>query len=227
VVQLEQTRIHADLRLPALKASLDDARKIERTLLVELASRQDDLRKQTEQCKPAQPSLPAERWSKGDLATLKTRYDLTLVKRDDSGLVLHAQRHETWDLDFATALYSVSLDGEIKALTDYCVTSSNAVKVVQHIFDEHGSDTEILFGPDMWLGAFVEKRPANNVLLTGARGTGKSYAFQEISPYVILLTGPTTVANLFYNMATGKMGLVGMWDSIAFDEVADLQKMPD
>src|SRR5205809_1434341 len=40
------------------------------------------------------------------------------------------------------------------------------------------------------------------------------------------MTGPTTVANLFYNMATGKMGLVGIWDAIAFDEVADLQKMP-
>ena len=60
----------------------------------------------------------------------------------------------------------------------------------------------------------------------GPRGTGKSYAYQELSPYVILLTGPTTVANLFYNMATGKMGLVGIWDAIAFDEVADLQKMP-
>lgn len=42
---------------------------------------------------------------------------------------------------------------------------------------------------------------------------------------MILLTGPTTVPNLFYNMATGKMGLVGLWDAVAFDEVADLQKM--
>lgn len=65
-----------------------------------------------------------------------------------------------------------------------------------------------------------------NLVELGPRGTGKSYAFQELSPYVILLTGPTTVANLFYNMASGKMGLVGLWDSIAFDEVADLQKMP-
>jgi ATP-dependent Lon protease len=47
-----------------------------------------------------------------------------------------------------------------------------------------------------------------------------------LSPYTILHTGPTTVANLFYNMATNKMGLVGIWDAIAFDEVADLQKMP-
>lgn len=65
-----------------------------------------------------------------------------------------------------------------------------------------------------------------NLVELGPRGTGKSYAYQEISPYGILLTGPTTVANLFYNMSTGKMGLVGLWDVVAFDEVADLQKMP-
>ena len=57
--------------LPALRTSLDHVRADERKLEAELAARQDDLRKQTEQCKPAQPSLPAERWSKGDLATLK------------------------------------------------------------------------------------------------------------------------------------------------------------
>lgn len=64
-----------------------------------------------------------------------------------------------------------------------------------------------------------------NLVELGPRGTGKTYAYQELSPYSILLTGPTTVPNLFYNMATGKMGLVGIWDAIAFDEVADLQKM--
>jgi ATP-dependent Lon protease len=68
--------------------------------------------------------------------------------------------------------------------------------------------------------------PNYNLVELGPRGTGKSYAFQEISPYAILMTGTTTVANLFYNMATNKIGLVGIWDAIAFDEVADLQKMP-
>jgi len=68
--------------------------------------------------------------------------------------------------------------------------------------------------------------PNYNLVELGPRGTGKSYAYQEISPYVILLTGPTTVANLFYNMVTGRIGLVGLWDAVAFDEVADLQKMP-
>jgi ATP-dependent Lon protease len=65
-----------------------------------------------------------------------------------------------------------------------------------------------------------------NLIELGPRGTGKSYAYQELTPYCILLTGPTTVANLFYNMATNKVGLVGIWDAVAFDEVADLQKMP-
>ncbi|HSD76146.1 MAG TPA: quinolinate synthase, partial [Solirubrobacteraceae bacterium] len=55
-----------------------------------------------------------------------------------------------------TVMY-VNTTAEIKALTDYCVTSSNAVAVVRHILAEHGPDTEILFGPDMFLGAYVEK----------------------------------------------------------------------
>src|SRR6187200_2411783 len=55
-----------------------------------------------------------------------------------------------------TVMY-VNTTAEIKALTDYCVTSSNAVAVVEHILREHGQQTEILFGPDMFLGAYVEK----------------------------------------------------------------------
>jgi quinolinate synthase len=56
-----------------------------------------------------------------------------------------------------TVMY-VNTTAEVKAETDYCVTSSNAVQVVEHIYREHGEDTEILFGPDMFLGAYVEKR---------------------------------------------------------------------
>jgi quinolinate synthase len=55
-----------------------------------------------------------------------------------------------------TVMY-VNTTAEIKALTDYCVTSSNAVNVVRHIRATHGEDVEILFGPDMFLGAYVEK----------------------------------------------------------------------
>ena len=56
-----------------------------------------------------------------------------------------------------TVMY-VNTTAEIKAMTDYCVTSANAVAVVEHILREHGADTEILFGPDMFLGAYVERR---------------------------------------------------------------------
>lgn len=52
----------------------------------------------------------------------------------------------------------VNTTAEVKALADYCCTSANAVDVVSHIYDTHGPDTEILFGPDMWLGAYVEKQ---------------------------------------------------------------------
>ena len=51
----------------------------------------------------------------------------------------------------------VNTSAEVKAETDYCCTSSNAVKVVEHVLREHGPDTKILFGPDMWLGSFVER----------------------------------------------------------------------
>jgi quinolinate synthase len=58
----------------------------------------------------------------------------------------------------AIVVMYVNTTAEVKALTDYCCTSANAVDVVRHIYETHGSDTEILFGPDMWLGAYVEKR---------------------------------------------------------------------
>jgi quinolinate synthase len=57
----------------------------------------------------------------------------------------------------AVVVMYVNTTAEVKALTDYCVTSSNAVAVVEHIYATHGEDTEILFGPDMFLGAYVEK----------------------------------------------------------------------
>jgi quinolinate synthase len=57
----------------------------------------------------------------------------------------------------AVVVMYVNTSAEVKAETDYCVTSSNAVSVVEHIWAEHGPETEILFGPDMWLGAFVER----------------------------------------------------------------------
>jgi quinolinate synthase len=57
----------------------------------------------------------------------------------------------------AVVVMYVNTTAEVKAETDYCCTSANAVKVVEHIYASHGDDTEILFGPDMFLGAYVEK----------------------------------------------------------------------
>jgi ATP-dependent Lon protease len=62
-----------------------------------------------------------------------------------------------------------------------------------------------------------------NVCELGPRGTGKSHIYKEISPNSILISGgQTTVANLFYNMARHQVGLVGIWDVVAFDEVAGI-----
>jgi ATP-dependent Lon protease len=65
-----------------------------------------------------------------------------------------------------------------------------------------------------------------NLVELGPRGTGKSYVVQEISPYAALLTGGSTVANLFGHMNGRQKGMVQIWDVVGFDEVADLQKMP-
>ena len=62
-----------------------------------------------------------------------------------------------------------------------------------------------------------------NLCELGPRSTGKSHLFKEISPNSILVSGgQTTVANLFYNMAKKQVGLVGLWDCVAFDEVAGI-----
>ncbi len=78
----------------------------------------------------------------------------------------------------AVVVMYVNTTAEVKAETDYCCTSSNAVQVVEHIWREHGEDTEILFGPDMFLGAYVEK-------VTGRRmnvWTGECHVHAGIRP---------------------------------------------
>jgi len=69
---------------------------------------------------------------------------------------------------------------------------------------------------------FVENN--YNMCELGPRGTGKSFVYKEISPNSILVSGgQTTVANLFYNMSSKTVGLVGNWDVVAFDEVAGIR----
>ena len=67
-----------------------------------------------------------------------------------------------------------------------------------------------------------------NLIELGPKGTGKSHVYSECSPHGMLLSGgEVTLAKLFVNNATGKLGLVGYWDCIAFDEFAGKQKRPD
>jgi ATP-dependent Lon protease len=67
-----------------------------------------------------------------------------------------------------------------------------------------------------------------NLVELGPRGTGKSHVYSELSPYSILMSsGHTTVSNMFYNMASHKVGLVGNWDCIAFDEVGGINDTSD
>ena len=93
------------------------------------------------------------------LAPTKT----VLIPDTDAGCSLSdsitADQLRAWKAEHPGALVVmyVNTSAEVKAETDYCCTSSNAVQVVEHIWAEHGEEQEILFGPDMWLGAFVER----------------------------------------------------------------------
>jgi quinolinate synthase len=91
-----------------------------------------------------------------------------------------ADELRTWKAQHpgAVVVMYVNTTAEVKAETDYCCTSSNAVQVVEHIWREHGDETEILFGPDMFLGAYVEK-------MTGRRmnvWTGECHVHAGIRP---------------------------------------------
>ncbi len=88
-----------------------------------------------------------------------------LIPDPDAGCSLAdsitAEQLREWKARFAPArpivVMYVNTTAEVKAETDYCCTSANAVAVVRHIYATHGDDVEILFGPDMFLGAYVER----------------------------------------------------------------------
>jgi len=72
---------------------------------------------------------------------------------------------------------------------------------------------------------FVEKN--YNLVELGPRGTGKSFVYQQLSPYCHLISGgQTTTAQMFVNLSTGQRGLVALWDVVAFDEAAGI-RFPD
>ncbi len=86
-----------------------------------------------------------------------------LIPDPDAGCSLSdsitAEQLRGWKAEHSGAIVVmyVNTSAEVKAETDYCCTSSNAVSVVEHVWREHGPDAEILFGPDMWLGAYVAR----------------------------------------------------------------------
>jgi quinolinate synthase len=98
-----------------------------------------------------------------ETASILSRDKRVLIPDLDAGCSLAdsitADQLRAWKAEHpgAVVVMYVNTTAEVKAETDYCCTSSNAVGVVRHIYREHGEDTEILFGPDMFLGAYVEK----------------------------------------------------------------------
>jgi quinolinate synthase len=107
-----------------------------------------------------------------------------LIPDPDAGCSLSdsitANELRNWKSRFPEAIVVmyVNTSAEVKAETDYCCTSANAVKVVEHVRGERGEDVEILFGPDMWLGSYVER-------VTGKRMTvwpGECHVHAGIHP---------------------------------------------
>jgi len=98
-----------------------------------------------------------------ETASILSPEKMVLIPDLDAGCSLadsiDADQLRAWKAEHpgAVVVMYVNTSAEVKAETDYCCTSSNAVQVVEHIWTERGPETEILFGPDMWLGAFVER----------------------------------------------------------------------
>ncbi len=105
-----------------------------------------------------------------ETASILSPEKTVLIPDPDAGCSLAdsitAEELRSWkarhSADAVVVMY-VNTSAEVKAETDYCCTSSNAVKVVEHILREHGPETEILFGPDMWLGSYVERETGRSM----------------------------------------------------------------
>jgi quinolinate synthase len=98
-----------------------------------------------------------------ETASILSPEKTVLIPDPDAGCSLSdsidADQLRAWKAEHpgAVVVMYVNTSAEVKAETDYCCTSSNAVQVVEHIWRERGPETEILFGPDMWLGSFVAR----------------------------------------------------------------------
>jgi len=129
----------------------------------------------------------------------------------------------------------------------FYITDVRPIQIANFEFDDYATGRQE-FTTDEWLDLLIRSiglEPAHydrqrkllllmrlvpmaernyNLIELGPRGTGKSFVYRETSPNSILISGgKTTVAQLFYNLSSGRIGLVGTWDVIAFDEVAGMQ----
>lgn len=129
----------------------------------------------------------------------------------------------------------------------FFITALKPIQVASFEFSEYVRGRSA-FGADEWLDLLLRSmglEPAHfdrrvklllltrlvpmvernyNLVELGPRGTGKSFVYRELSPNSILISGgKTTVAQMFWNLSTNKVGLVGLWDVVAFDEVAGVR----
>jgi len=137
-------------------------------------------------------------------------------------------------------------DEEVKGVSPFTITNLKPIQMPNLDLDEIFSGRK-QFSKDEWMDVLLRSvgmEPTQleenvkwhllarmiplvennyNLCELGPRGTGKSHIYKEISPNTILISGGhTTVPNLFYNMTTRRIGLVGLWDVVAFDEVAGI-----
>jgi quinolinate synthase len=98
-----------------------------------------------------------------ETASILSPQKTVLIPDPDAGCSLSdsidADQLRAWKAEHpgAVVVMYVNTSAEVKAETDYCCTSSTAISVVERIWAQHGPETEILFGPDMWLGSFVAR----------------------------------------------------------------------
>ena len=136
-------------------------------------------------------------------------------------------------------------------LSPFVMDSLKAIQVSHFNFEEY-LQARVQFSTDEWIDLLIQSMGFNpeyfsrraklhqlvrlvpfcernyNLIELGPKGTGKSHIFSEFSPHAILISGgEVTVAKLFVNNASGKLGLVGYWDVVAFDEFAGKQKSSD
>ena len=137
-----------------------------------------------------------------------------------------------------------------KIVCPWILSSIKPIQLSQFNFDEYVA-ARIEFTTDEWIDLLIQSIGLNpemfgkrskliqlvrlipfcernyNLIELGPKGTGKSHIYSEFSPHGILISGgEVTVAKLFVNNVTGKIGLVGYWDTVAFDEFAGRNKSP-